>query len=147
MSENFEKIMLQEFKNVHNKLDNIDIKITNLDKEVTGLKQDVVDLKQDVVGVKQEVTGLKQNVVDLKQEVTGLKQDISRIEERMDRLEYKMDISNTNIASMLERQNDLAEQMKIGHKELLDKFEDYEKINELEHSRLDYEICKLKVRA
>lgn len=112
MSENFEKIMLQELKNANNKLDNIDIKMTNL-----------------------------------KQDVTGLKQDIAGLEERMDRLEYKMDISNTNIASMLERQNDLAEQMKIGHKELLDKFEDYEKINELEHSRLDYEICKLKVHA
>lgn len=126
MSENFEKIMLQELKNANNKLDNIDIKMTNLEQDVTGLKQDVTGLKQDV---------------------TGLKQDIAGLEERMDRLEYKMDISNTNIASMLERQNDLAEQMKIGHKELLDKFEDYEKINELEHSRLDYEICKLKVHA
>lgn len=126
MSENFEKIMLQELKNANNKLDNIDIKMTNLEQDVTDLKQDVTDLKQDV---------------------TGLKQDIAGLEERMDRLEYKMDISNTNIASMLERQNDLAEQMKIGHKELLDKFEDYEKINELEHSRLDYEICKLKVHA
>lgn len=126
MSENFEKIMLQELKNANNKLDNIDIKMTNLEQDVTDLKQDVTGLKQDV---------------------TGLKQDIAGLEERMDRLEYKMDISNTNIASMLERQNDLAEQMKIGHKELLDKFEDYEKINELEHSRLDYEICKLKVHA
>lgn len=140
MSENFEKIMLQELKNANNKLDNIDIKMTNLEQDVTGLKQNVTDLKQDV-------TGLKQDVTDLKQDVTGLKQDIAGLEERMDRLEYKMDISNTNIASMLERQNDLAEQMKIGHKELLDKFEDYEKINELEHSRLDYEICKLKVHA
>ena len=112
MSENFEKIMLQEFKKINNKLENIDIKISNLEQNVTELKQDV-----------------------------------SRLNERMDRLEEKMDISNTNMASMLERQNNLSEQMKTEHKELLLKIEDNEKQNELEHSKLNYEICKLKARA
>ena len=41
MSENFEKLMLQEFKKVNNKLDNIE-------KDVSELKEDVAVLKEDV---------------------------------------------------------------------------------------------------
>ena len=119
MSENFEKIMLQEFKKINNKLENIDIKISNLE----------------------------QNVTELKQDVSRLNERMDRLEEKMDRLEERMDISNTNMASMLERQNNLSEQMKTEHKELLLKIEDNEKQNELEHSKLNYEICKLKARA
>ena len=126
MSENFEKLMLQEFKKVNNKLDNIEKDVSELKEDVAVLKEDVAVLKEDVSGLKEDVTGLKN---------------------RMDRLEYKMDISNANISSMLERQNDLSNEIKIGHKELLNKFEKYEEENELEHSRLNYEICKLKARA
>ena len=126
MSEDFEKLMLQEFKKVNNKLDNIEQDVTELKQDVAVLKEDVAVLKDDVSGLKEDVTGLKN---------------------RMDRLEYKMDISNANISSMLERQNDLSNEIKIGHKELLNKFEKYEETNELEHSRLNYEICKLKARA
>ena len=140
MSENFEKIMLQEFKKVNDKLDNIE-------QDVAILKEDVAGLKQDVAILKEDVSGLKQDVAVLKQDVSGLKQDVSELKDRMDRLEYKMDISNTNISSILERQNNLSNEMKIGHKELLNKFEKYEETNELEHSRLNYEICKLKARA
>ena len=140
MSENFEKIMLQEFKKVNDKLDNIE-------PDVAILKEDVAGLKQDVAILKEDVSGLKQDVAVLKQDVSGLKQDVSELKDRMDRLEYKMDISNTNISSILERQNNLSNEMKIGHKELLNKFEKYEETNELEHSRLNYEICKLKARA
>ena len=126
MSENFEKLMLQEFKKVNNKLDNIEKDVSELKEDVAVLKEDVAVLKEDVSGLKEDVTGLKN---------------------RMDRLEYKMDISNANISSMLERQNDLSNEIKIGHKELLNKFEKYEEEHELEHSRLNYEICKLKARA
>ena len=126
MSENFEKLMLQEFKKVNNKLDNIEKDVSELKEDVAVLKEDVAVLKEDVSGLKEDVTGLKN---------------------RMDRLEYKMDISNANISSVLERQNDLSNEIKIGHKELLNKFEKYEEVNELEHSRLNYEICKLKARA
>ena len=154
MSENFEKIMLQEFKKVNDKLDNIEQDVAILKEDVSGLKQDVAILKEDVSGLKQDVavlkqdvSGLKQDVAVLKQDVSGLKQDVSELKDRMDRLEYKMDISNTNISSILERQNNLSNEIKIGHKELLNKFEKYEETNELEHSRLNYEICKLKARA
>lgn len=154
MSENFEKIMLQEFKKVNDKLDNIEQDVTilkedvsELKQEVTELKEDVSVLKQDVAILKEDVSGLKQDVAVLKQDVSGLKQDVSELKDRMDRLEYKMDISNTNISSILERQNNLSNEIKIGHKELLNKFEKYEETNELEHSRLNYEICKLKARA
>ena len=140
MSENFEKIMLQEFKKVNDKLDNIE-------QDVTILKEDVSELRQEVTELKEDVSGLKQDVAVLKQDVSGLKQDVSELKDRMDRLEYKMDISNTNISSILERQNNLSNEIKIGHKELLNKFEKYEETNELEHSRLNYEICKLKARA
>lgn len=154
MSENFEKIMLQEFKKVNDKLDNIEQDVTILKEDVSELKQEVAELKEDVSGLKQDVailkedvSGLKQDVTVLKQDVSGLKQDVSELKDRMDRLEYKMDISNTNISSILERQNNLSNEIKIGHKELLNKFEKYEETNELEHSRLNYEICKLKARA
>ena len=168
MSENFEKIMLQEFKKVNDKLDNIEQDVTLLKEDVSELKQEVTELKedvsvlkqdvailkedvsglkQDVAVLKQDVSGLKQDVAVLKQDVSGLKQDVSELKDRMDRLEYKMDISNTNISSILERQNNLSNEIKIGHKELLNKFEKYEETNELEHSRLNYEICKLKARA
>lgn len=154
MSENFEKIMLQEFKKVNDKLDNIEQDVTILKEDVSELKQEVAELKEDVSGLKQDVailkedvSGLKQDVAVLKQDVSGLKQDVSELKDRMDRLEYKMDISNTNISSILERQNNLSNEIKIGHKELLNKFEKYEETNELEHSRLNYEICKLKARA
>lgn len=161
MSENFEKIMLQEFKKVNDKLDNIEQDVTilkedvselkqevaELKEDVSGLKQDVAILKEDVSGLKQDVAILKEDVSSLKQDVAVLKQDVSELKDRMDRLEYKMDISNTNISSILERQNNLSNEIKIGHKELLNKFEKYEETNELEHSRLNYEICKLKARA
>ena len=140
MSENFEKLMLQEFKKVNNKLDNIE-------KDVSELKEDVAVLKEDVSGLKEDVSGLKEDVTGLKEDVSGLKEDVTGLKNRMDKLEYKMDISNANISSVLERQNDLSNEIKIGHKELLNKFEKYEEENELEHSRLNYEICKLKARA
>ena len=161
MSEDFEKLMLQEFKKVNNKLDNIEQDVTELKQDVavlkddvSGLKEDVAILKDDVSGLKEDVTilkddvsGLKEDVAILKDDVSGLKEDVTELKNRMDRLEYKMDISNANISSMLERQNDLSNEIKIGHKELLNKFEKYEETNELEHSRLNYEICKLKARA
>ena len=161
MSENFEKLMLQEFKKVNNKLDNIEKDVSELKEDVavlkedvSGLKEDVAVLKEDVSGLKEDVavlkedvSGLKEDVAVLKEDVSGLKEDVTGLKNRMDRLEYKMDISNANISSMLERQNDLSNEIKIGHKELLNKFEKYEEENELEHSRLNYEICKLKARA
>ena len=147
MSKEFEKLMLEELKKVNKKLDTIDTITVNIEQDVTGLKQDVTVLKKDVTGLKQDVTVLKEDVTEIKQDTAVLKEDVSGLKDRMDRLEYKMDISNTNISSMLERQNELSEQIKIGHKELLEKFEKYEKRNELEHSKLNYEICKLKVHA
>lgn len=168
MSENFEELMLQEFKKVNNKLDNIEKDVSELKEDVAVLKEDVAVLKEDVSGLKEDVavlkkdvsglkedvavlkedvSGLKEDVAVLKEDVSGLKEDVTGLKNRMDRLEYKMDISNANISSMLERQNDLSNEIKIGHKELLNKFEKYEEENELEHSRLNYEICKLKARA
>ena len=168
MSEDFEKLMLQEFKKVNNKLDNIEQDVTELKQDVAVLKEEVAELKDDVSGLKEDVavlkddvsglkedvaelkydvSGLKEDVAILKEDVSGLKEDVTGLKNRMDRLEYKMDISNANISSMLERQNDLSNEIKIGHKELLNKFEKYEETNELEHSRLNYEICKLKARA
>lgn len=126
MSENFEKIMLQEFKKVNDRLDKIDTKISKLEE-----RTDRIENKMD----------------KLEEKMDGLENRMDKLEERMDRIENKMDISNSNIINILERQNYLSEQMKTEHKELINKIEDYEKGNELEHSRLNYEICKLKARA
>jgi chromosome segregation ATPase len=176
MSSEFEKLMLQEFNKVNKRLDNIELEIKDIRKDVNGLKKDVAELKVDVAGLKEDVAelkidvaglkkdvaelkidvaGLKKDVAELKIDVAGLKKDVAElkidvaglktkvyddIEPTLIQNSQKLDIMTNNIVLIL---NDNTRY----HKEILKKFEKYENKNELEHSRLNYEICKLKANA
>lgn len=80
---------------------------------------------------------------------------IDKVENRLDILENKVDdiqkqmniIKNVNLAAILNKQIQNNNEQNRNHKELIKKLEKYEKNNELEHSRLNYEICKLKANA
>lgn len=149
MSAEFEKIMIQEFKKVNNKLDKLDSEVSELKQDVAGLKEDVAVLKTDVAGLKKDVSVLKTDVTVLKKEVKELKSDTKMLKNEvfnvvkptLKSIEGKVDImTNINTARILNEQNK-------NHKELMKKLEQYERKNELEHSRLNYEICKLKANA
>ena len=163
MSAEFEKIVLQ-------KLDSMEADIKELKQDVAELKQDVTVLKQDVTVLKQDVTVLKEDVAELKQDVTVLKQDVAGLKTNVTTLkkelkEVKEDVSvlknevfnvikptleiinekvdimiNINTAKILDGQT-------RNYKEQIKMLRDYENKNALEHSRMNYEICKLKANA
>ena len=56
-------------------------------------------------------------------------------------------LTNVNTARILNEQTRNNDEQNKNHKEVMKKIEQYEKNNELEHSRLNYEICKLKAHA
>lgn len=147
MSSEFEKLMVQEFKKVNNKLDNLDSEVKEIKQDVSVLKQDVVVLKQDVSVLKQDVSMLKTDVRKLKVGMKQLEDDtkllkkevLNVVKPTLKSVEQKVDImTNINTARILNQQSK-------NHKEILKKIDEYELKNELEHSRLNYEICKLKV--
>ena len=149
MSAEFEKIVLQ-------KLDSMEADIKELKQDVTVLKQDVAELKQDVTVLKEDVTGLKQDVAGLKTNVTTLKKELKEVKEdvgvlknevfnvikpTLEIINEKVDIMiNINTAKILDGQT-------RNYKEQIKMLRDYENKNALEHSRMNYEICKLKANA
>lgn len=142
MSAEFEKIVLQ-------KLDSMEADIKELKQDVTVLKQDVTVLKEDVAELKQDVTGLKTNVTTLKKELKEVKEDVSVLKNEvfnvikptLEIINEKVDIMiNINTAKILDGQT-------RNYKEQIKMLRDYENKNALEHSRMNYEICKLKANA
>ena len=156
MSAEFEKIVLQ-------KLDSMEADIKKLKQDVAELKQDVTVLKQDVAELKQDVTVLKEDVAELKQDVAGLKTNVTTLKKELNEVKVdvgvlknevfnvikptleiineKVDIMiNINTAKILDGQT-------RNYKEQIKMLRDYENKNALEHSRMNYEICKLKANA
>ena len=142
MSAEFEKIVLQ-------KLDSMEADIKELKQDVTVLKEDVAELKQDVTVLKQDVAGLKTNVTTLKKELKEVKEDVSVLKNEvfnvikptLEIINEKVDIMiNINTAKILDGQT-------RNYKEQIKMLRDYENKNALEHSRMNYEICKLKANA
>lgn len=149
MSAEFEKIVLQ-------KLDSMEADIKELKQDVTVLKQDVAELKQDVTVLKEDVAELKQDVAGLKTNVTTLKKELKEVKEdvgvlknevfnvikpTLEIINEKVDIMiNINTAKILDGQT-------RNYKEQIKMLRDYENKNALEHSRMNYEICKLKANA
>ena len=149
MSAEFEKIVLQ-------KLDSMEADIKELKQDVTVLKEDVAELKKDVTVLKEDVTGLKQDVAGLKTNVTTLKKELKEVKEdvgvlknevfnvikpTLEIINEKVDIMiNINTAKILDGQT-------RNYKEQIKMLRDYENKNALEHSRMNYEICKLKANA
>ena len=123
--------------------------VSGLKKDVSQLKTEVTDIKKDVLKLNKEVSVIKTNIVTLKKGLKEVKEDtevlknevFNVIKPSLNSIEQKVDIMvNVNTARILQNQT-------INHSEIIKKFEKYEKVNELEHSRLDYEICKLKANA
>ena len=142
MSAEFEKLVLE-------KLDFTTEKLKKLDLDVTELKEDVAILKTDVAGLKKDVTKLKTNINTLERGMKEVKQHISVLENevfnvikpKINSIEQKVDLMiNVNTAKILENQI-------RNHKEIMKKFDKYQRENELDHSRLNYEICRLKANA
>lgn len=135
MSAEFEKIVLQ-------KLDSMEADIKELKQDVAELKQDVTVLKQDVAGLKTNVTTLKKELKEVKEDVSVLKNEVFNvIKPTLEIINEKVDIMiNINTAKILDGQT-------RNYKEQIKMLRDYENKNALEHSRMNYEICKLKANA
>ena len=135
MSAEFEKIVLQ-------KLDSMEADMKELKQDVAELKQDVTVLKQDVAGLKTNVTTLKKELKEVKEDVSVLKNEVFNvIKPTLEIINEKVDIMiNINTAKILDGQT-------RNYKEQIKMLRDYENKNALEHSRMNYEICKLKANA
>ena len=174
MSAEFEKIVLQKLNNIEQdvaelKAEMKEVKqdVAELKSEMKEVKQDVAELKKEMKEVKQDVAELKSEMKEAKQDIVGLKQENESIKTIMKRefkalkedvavlnnemfnvvkptiktINQKLDIMiNINTAKILEGQTrNYNEQIKL--------LKQYENKNELEHSKLNYEICKLKANA
>ncbi len=142
MSTEFEKLVIE-------KLERLDSGIKELKEDVTILKTEVAELKEDVTILKTEVAGLKKNVDKLNKQVKELTDDtlilkdevFNTVKPTLKSIEQKLDIMvDINIPKILNNQT-------RNHIEVVRKIDRYQKENELEHSRLNYEICKLKANA
>lgn len=121
MSAEFEKIVLQ-------KLDSMEADIKELKQDVAGLKTNVITLKKELKEVKEDVGVLKNEVFNV------IKPTLEIINEKVDIM------ININTAKILDGQT-------RNYKEQIKMLRDYENKNALEHSRMNYEICKLKANA
>ena len=156
MSAEFEKIVLQKLDSMEADIKELKQDVAELKQDVTVLKEDVAELKQDVTVLKEDVTGLKQDVAGLKTNVTTLKKELKEVKEdigvlknevfnvikpTLEIINEKVDIMiNINTAKILDGQT-------RNYKEQIKMLRDYENKNALEHSRMNYEICKLKANA
>lgn len=125
MSVEFEKAVMQ--------------KLDLMCNDISELKKDVSELKTDVSKLKTDITILKKGLKEVKEDTQMLKNEVFNvIKPSLNSIEQKVDIMvNINTARILQNQTN-------NHKEIIKKIDKYEKNNELEHSRLNYEICKLK---
>ena len=156
MSAEFEKIVLQKLDSMEADIKELKQDVAELKQDVTVLKEDVAELKQDVTVLKEDVTGLKQDVAGLKTNVTTLKKELKEVKEdigvlknevfnvikpTLEIINEKVDIMiNINTAKILDGQT-------RNYKVQIKMLRDYENKNALEHSRMNYEICKLKANA
>lgn len=97
--------------------------------------QKLDSMEADIKELKQDVTVLKEDVGVLKNEVFNV------IKPTLEIINEKVDIMiNINTAKILDGQT-------RNYKEQIKMLRDYENKNALEHSRMNYEICKLKANA
>lgn len=162
-SDEFQKFTIEKLNKLDSDVGELKTDVAELKTDVTVLKKDVAELKTDVTVLKKDVAELKTDVTVLKKDVSKLKTDVTILKKEVKNIssdtsmlknevfnvvkptlksiEQKVDImTNINTARILDNQAK-------NHKELMRKIEQYEKENELEHSRLNYEICKLKANA
>ena len=97
-------------------------------QKLDSMEADIKELKQDVTVLKEDVSVLKNEVFNV------IKPTLEIINEKVDIM------ININTAKILDGQN-------RNYKEQIKMLRDYENKNALEHSRMNYEICKLKANA
>ena len=96
--EEFQKLVLAEFRALHQEVQGIHGEIFNTNQEIGSIKQDIVSIKQDIANLKQEMSHTNQEIIGIKQEMSHTNQEIentkqeiidTRLEmrERFDRLE------------------------------------------------------------
>ena len=146
MSAEFEKIVLQKLNNIEQDVAELKAEMKEVKQDVAELKSEMKEAKQDIVGLKQENESIK---TIMKREFKALKEDVAVLNNEMfnvvkptiKTINQKLDIMiNINTAKILEGQTrNYNEQIKL--------LKQYENKNELEHSKLNYEICKLKANA
>lgn len=90
-NEDFQKLVLQELK--------------ELKLNFNGVKSDIGELKSDV-------SGLKSDVGKLKSDVSGLKSDVGELKSDVKELNRKMDISYEQIAGLLEFRTETTDTLK-----------------------------------
>lgn len=149
MSTEFEKAVMEKLDLMCKDIAYLKKDVAELKEDVAILKTDVAELKEDVTILKTEVTGLKKNVEKLNKQVKELTDDtlilkdevFNTVKPTLKSIEQKLDImADINIPKILNNQT-------RNHSEMIRKIDRYQKENELEHSRLNYEICKLKANA
>ena len=97
-------------------------------QKLDSMETDIKELKQDVAVLKEDVSVLKNEVFNV------IKPTLEIINEKVDIM------ININTAKILDGQT-------RNYKEQIKMLRDYENKNALEHSRMNYEICKLKANA
>lgn len=97
-------------------------------QKLDSMEADIKELKQDVAVLKEDVSVLKNEVFNV------IKPTLEIINEKVDIM------ININTAKILDGQT-------RNYKEQIKMLRDYENKNALEHSRMNYEICKLKANA
>lgn len=97
-------------------------------QKLDSMEADIKELKQDVTVLKEDVSVLKNEVFNV------IKPTLEIINEKVDIM------ININTAKILDGQT-------RNYKEQIKMLRDYENKNALEHSRMNYEICKLKANA
>ena len=124
MSAEFEKTVMQKLDLVVGKLDNVENRLDNLEEKFDNLEERFDNFEERFDNLE------------------------NKVEKGFKSLEKQIDImKNVNLATILNTQIKNNNEQNKNYKEIIKKMEKYEKNNELEHSRLNYEICKLKANA
>lgn len=96
----------------------------------------------------EKIDTVENRLDNLENKVDTLGNTVNNLENKVDDLQKQMNIiKNVNLAAILNKQIQNNNEQNKNHKELIKRLEKYEKNNKLEHSRLNYEICKIKANA
>ena len=117
--------------------------LMSMQKDISELKEDVGVLKENVsvlpklqedVGIlKENVSGLQEDVGILKEDVSGLKGQVGGLRGDINELKEGQRIMKLNIATILEKQN-----------EINDNFKKHEREANIRYKELDYRLSLLE---
>ena len=82
-NEEFQKIVLEEFQKLNEKVGNLDGKVDNLEQGQKSLQDDVSGLKEGQKNLEGEVKGIKKVLREIKRDQKFMWGDIKRIDNRL----------------------------------------------------------------